>query len=78
MPGSDVLFEYGNLLMFGLATMQSRWLETELFPLVFWDEQETSDITASVVRQWREAGHEVEVISPAGALQNCGGATDHV
>ena len=77
VPASGVLFDYGNLLMLGLATMQSRWLETEIVPLAFWDEQETRDVTASVVRQWREAGHKVEVISPAAVLRDSGWAPSH-
>ncbi|HYY57231.1 MAG TPA: TRAFs-binding domain-containing protein [Pyrinomonadaceae bacterium] len=66
-----VPFEYTNLLLHGLASIRAEQLETRMIPLVVWDGKEGDGLggTASIVKHWREMGHEVEVIDLARILR---------
>jgi tetratricopeptide (TPR) repeat protein len=59
-----VLFQYANSLMLGMAMLRARTLDTRLVALTLWDRHSSSAAgsTASVVRAWRRAGHNVEII----------------
>ncbi|HXT62119.1 MAG TPA: TRAFs-binding domain-containing protein, partial [Pyrinomonadaceae bacterium] len=57
-------FEYANLLLFGLADIRARQLETDLLPLAVWDQKpgDGPGGTASAVEHWKNLGLEVQVI----------------
>ena len=57
-------FEYTNLLLFGLADIRARQLETDLVPLAVWDQKpgDGPGGTASAVEHWRRLGLDVQVI----------------
>ena len=59
----NVVYEYANRLLHGLAKMRSEQLETDLVPLAVWDGQPGGvGGTASVVKDWQEWGDRVEFI----------------
>ena len=73
-------FEYANLLLFGLAHIRARQLETDLVPLAVWD-QEPGDGpggTASAVEHWKKLGLDVEVIDLAKILKRERGSSPTV
>jgi class 3 adenylate cyclase len=57
-------YEYANLLLHGLASINAQQLETEMVPLAVWDRKRGDGPggTASAVEQWRKVGLEVELI----------------
>ena len=57
-------FEYANLLLFGLADIRARQLETDLVPLAVWDQKpgDGPGGTASAVKHWHNLGLDVQVI----------------
>ena len=64
-------FEYANLLLFGLADIRARQLETDLVPLAVWDKKpgDGPGGTASAVEHWKHLGLNVQVIDLAKILQ---------
>lgn len=67
-------FEYANLLLFGLADIRARQLETDLVPLTVWDQRpgDGPGGTASAVEHWRSLGLDVQVIDLAKILKSHG------
>ena len=66
-----VAYQFGNDLLFGLATIRAHQLNTNLTPLAVWDGK-TGDGpggTASAIQNWRRAGYKPTVID-VGKLQN--------
>lgn len=61
---SDVVYEYANRLLHGLAKMRAAQLDTDLLPLAVWDGQPSTSMggTASAVADWKKWGYEVEII----------------
>ena len=64
-------FEYANLLLYGLADIRARQLETNLVPLAVWDQKpgDGPGGTASAVAHWRNLGQDVQVIDLAKMLK---------
>jgi class 3 adenylate cyclase len=64
-------FEYANLLLFGLADIRSRQLETDLIPLAVWDQKpgDGPGGTASAVEHWKHLGLDVQIIDLAKILK---------
>jgi class 3 adenylate cyclase len=64
LEAGGTLYEYANLMLYGLARARARQLDTRLVPLAVWDGEPGDGPagTASVVERWRSAGLEVEVI----------------
>jgi len=64
-------FEYANLLLFGLADIRTRQLETDLIPLAVWDQKpgDGPGGTASAVEHWKHLGLNVQVIDLAKILK---------
>jgi class 3 adenylate cyclase len=64
-------FEYANLLLYGLADIRARQLETDLVPLAVWDKQpgDGPGGTASAVEHWKKLGLDVQVIDLARILK---------
>jgi class 3 adenylate cyclase len=59
-----IAYEFCNDLLFGLATIRARQLETSLAPLAVWDGM-TGDGpggAASAIQSWRRAGREPEIV----------------
>jgi class 3 adenylate cyclase len=67
-------FEYTNLLLFGLADIRARQLETDLVPLAVWDKKpgDGPGGTASAVEHWKKLGLDVQVIDLAKMLKRFG------
>ena len=59
-----VSYDYANQLVFGLASIRARQLETKLTPLAVWDggKGDGPGGTASVIERWRSLGHKVEIV----------------
>ena len=59
-----VSYDYTNQLLFGLANLRARRLETKLLPLAVWDGQKGDGPggTASVIERWKNARCKVEII----------------
>jgi class 3 adenylate cyclase len=64
-------FEYANLLLFGLAEIRARQLETDLIPLAVWDQKpgDGPGGTASAVEHWKQLGLDLQVIDLARILK---------
>jgi hypothetical protein len=60
------LYQYTNLLLHGLASIQSKQLDTELTPIALWDGKRGDGYggTATMVKTWQDWGCPVEIISP--------------
>ncbi len=60
----SLAFQYNNELLLGLAAIRARQLHAELVPLVLWDgrESQVAGSTCATLSQWRDLGHEVQVI----------------
>ncbi|HEY9637461.1 MAG TPA: TRAFs-binding domain-containing protein, partial [Coleofasciculaceae cyanobacterium] len=67
----DVLYEYTNRLLHGLAKMRAEQLETELVPLAVWNGKPSDSLggTSSAVEHWQQWGYQVEVIDLESILQ---------
>ena len=65
---------YANRVMTGLAALQSRALDLELYPLALWDGEPARERggTASVVADWRARGLTPVVVSPSGEVRGSG------
>lgn len=61
---SPSIYEYGNLLLRGLATMRASQLEAELRGMVVWDGQSGDGPggTAALVREWQACGVPTDII----------------
>jgi class 3 adenylate cyclase len=61
---SPVFYQYANMLLLGLARIQSEMLGVDLVPLALWDGEpgEGAGGTAATVAEWRTLGYQVEVI----------------
>jgi len=62
--GSDVSYEFANLMLHGLASMRAEQLETKLVPVAVWDGKAGNGVsgTAGTVERWRRLDLNVEVI----------------
>jgi class 3 adenylate cyclase/tetratricopeptide (TPR) repeat protein len=62
--GSDVSYEFANLMLHGLASVRAEQLETKLVPVAVWDGKTGTGVggTAGTVERWRRLGLHVEVI----------------
>jgi hypothetical protein len=60
----SVSYDFGNELLFGLATIHTRRLETSLVPLAVWDGicSDGPVGTATAVENWRSHGYRPEII----------------
>jgi len=67
---NDVVYEYSNRLLHGLAKMRAEQLSTELVPLAVWNGQpgDGSGGTASTIALWRQWTDYIEVINPTALL----------
>ena len=62
--GNAMVYEYGNLLLDGLAILRAKLLDTELIPLVVWDggAGDGPGGTSGMVQHWRSHGLEPVII----------------
>jgi class 3 adenylate cyclase/tetratricopeptide (TPR) repeat protein len=62
--GNAMVYEYGNLLLDGMAILRAQILDTELIPLVVWDggAGDGPGGTSSLIQHWRSHGVEPEII----------------
>jgi class 3 adenylate cyclase/tetratricopeptide (TPR) repeat protein len=62
--GSNVPYEFANLMLHGLASVRAEQLETKLVPVAVWDGKSGTGMggTAGTVERWRRIGLNVEVI----------------
>jgi class 3 adenylate cyclase len=62
--GSDVSYEFANMMLHGLASVRAEQLETRLVPVAVWDGKSGTGVggTAGTVERWRRLGLPVEVI----------------
>jgi class 3 adenylate cyclase len=60
----SVSLEFGNALLFGLATLYAARLETDVIPLAVWDgtSGDGPGGTASAVENWQRLGYQPEII----------------
>jgi class 3 adenylate cyclase/tetratricopeptide (TPR) repeat protein len=67
----DILYEYTNRLLHGLAKMRAEQLETELVPLAVWNGKPSNDPggTASAIKHWQQWGYPVEIVDLESMLQ---------
>ncbi|HEY9875096.1 MAG TPA: adenylate/guanylate cyclase domain-containing protein, partial [Candidatus Obscuribacterales bacterium] len=68
---TEVLYEYANRLVHGLAKMRAEQLETNFLTLAVWDGKPSNALggTASAIAYWRNCGYEVEIINTEAILQ---------
>lgn len=68
----DILYEYTNRLLHGLAKMRAEQLETELVPLAVWNGKPSNDPggTASAIKHWQQWGYQVEIVDLESMLQH--------
>ena len=73
-------FEYANLLLFGLADIRARQLETDLAPLAVWDQKpgDGPGGTASAIEHWKHLGLDIQVIDLAKILKRARGGSPTV
>ncbi len=64
----DILYNYCAELAMGLALLRARYLDAEVLQFALWDGKPPTAVsgTANDVAFWRQTGHEVIVVSPAG------------
>jgi class 3 adenylate cyclase len=76
---NDVVYEYSNRLLHGLAKMRAEQLGTELVPLTVWDGKpgDGPGGTASTVAQWQQWSEHVEVIDLQALLQQTAVSLPH-
>ncbi|HYW39650.1 MAG TPA: TRAFs-binding domain-containing protein [Terriglobales bacterium] len=62
--GSNVSYEFANLMLHGLASVRAEQLETKLVPVAVWDGKSGTGLggTAGTVERWRRLGLPVEII----------------
>jgi class 3 adenylate cyclase len=62
--GSNVSYEFANLMLHGLASMRAEQLETKLVPVAVWDGKAGNGAsgTAGTVERWRRLDLNVEII----------------
>jgi class 3 adenylate cyclase len=67
IDGDGILYEYANRISYGLARSRAEQLETGFAPLAVWDGEPDGSAggTASVIKLWRAAGAEIEIIDLA-------------
>jgi tetratricopeptide (TPR) repeat protein len=69
LEDGNVVYEYANRLLHGLAKMRAEQLETDLIPLAVWDGKPGGvGGTASVVEDWQAWGYQVELIDLSAIL----------
>jgi class 3 adenylate cyclase/tetratricopeptide (TPR) repeat protein len=68
-----VSYEFGNLMLQGLASVHAQQLETKLKPLAVWDGKPGDGLggTAATVEQWQKAGLQMEIIDLASLCAEC-------
>jgi class 3 adenylate cyclase len=71
LTGGSILFEYANKMIYGLAGLRSKVLETNLKALAVWDGMPGDGPGGAeyTVDFWRKAGHEVEIINASELLR---------
>jgi class 3 adenylate cyclase/tetratricopeptide (TPR) repeat protein len=69
--GSNVSYEFANMMLHGLASVRAEQLETKLVPVAVWDGKTGTGMggTAGTVERWRRLGLHVEVIDLAEILR---------
>lgn len=67
----DVLYDYANRLLHGLAKLRAQQLQTELIPLAVWNGQRVGGLggTSSAIDNWQSCGYDVETIYLDAMLQ---------
>jgi class 3 adenylate cyclase len=79
---NEVVYEYANLLQYGLARLRAAMLNTRVVPMVVWDGKPGDGPagTFSQVRYWRDHGLEPEIINVTDLLpaMEVGGANPAV
>lgn len=62
--GSEVSYEFANMMLHGLASVRAEQLETKLVPVAVWDGKSGTGMggTAGTVERWRRLGLNVEII----------------
>jgi class 3 adenylate cyclase len=68
-PGPPITYDYGNMLLEGMAATRAEQLETQLSLVVLWDGRagDGPGGTASVVERWRGLGHDVHILGLPGS-----------
>ncbi len=64
--GGASVFDYANIILFGMAVDKKNRLETDLIPLILWDGKpgDGPGGTASMVESWKMRGYNIEIIDP--------------
>ena len=67
----DILYEYANRILYGLAHCRADQLETGLHALALWDgePEENPAGTASAIKLWSTLGAEIKIIDSAAVLR---------
>jgi class 3 adenylate cyclase/tetratricopeptide (TPR) repeat protein len=62
--GGQILYDFGNLMLHGLATVRAEQLDVSLTPMAVWDGMpgDGAGGTASIVERWRNLGLNVKII----------------
>ncbi len=69
LVGASASFDYANIILQGLATIQARSLDADVMGLAVWDglAEDGPGGTGSAIARWLNAGLKVEVIHPGGS-----------
>lgn len=72
LTGGSILFEYANRMIYGLAGLRSKLMETNLKALAVWDglPGDGRGGVESTVDFWRKSGREVEIIDTGDLLRS--------
>lgn len=67
----SVVYDYANVLQFGLAKIRAAHLDARLVPLAVWDGHKGDGPagTDTFVRRWTRQGHDVQVVDVAAILR---------
>ncbi len=70
-PVGSALYDYANLMLYGLAAIRADQLETELIPIAVWDGGHDGGPggTADCVERWKRFGHEMKTVDLAAILR---------
>ncbi len=68
---NNVVYEYSNRFIYGMAKMRAEQLGTDLVPMAVWNRKPGDGIggTAETIALWQQWGDEIEIIDLASLLQ---------
>ncbi|MDJ0554867.1 MAG: TRAFs-binding domain-containing protein [Microcoleaceae cyanobacterium MO_207.B10] len=67
---SNIVYEYTNSILYGMARMRAEQLDTELIPMAVWNQQPGGvGGTVKAIKYWQKCNHYVEVIDLEEILQ---------